>query len=227
MSNKYPQFVNGIKEMGHDVLYSDKISIFPKPEQKHADMQILTINNDIFILKECCELKKQFLQKNIILTENKAGNVYPKNVLLNFLYMNNKIYGNISSIDSSLKKYCNINNIEIINIKQGYARCSTLVINENAVITSDKSITTALKCNGVEVLMISAGNIILEGYNYGFIGGASGRIDKNTIVFFGNVKKHPDYFKIKDFCDKYNVKIKIISKKMPLTDIGGIVKVEL
>ena len=73
--------------------------------------------------------------------------------------------------------------------------------------------------------MISQGNIELDGYDYGFIGGAGGRIDDNTVIFFGNIEKHPDYISIKEFCAKHSVTIKCLCKNMPLTDIGGIVKV--
>ena len=122
-------------------------------------------------------------------------------------------------------KYCEENNIKTVNINQGYARCSTLVLNEKALITSDLSIEKALKKDGVEVLLISSGNIILDGYDYGFIGGASGKIDENTVVFLGNVTNHPDYRRIENFCENHNISIKIICKDMPLTDIGGIVKI--
>ena len=226
MSDKYPQFVRELKKMGHRIISSDTISIFPKPEQQHADMQILPIDNHIFILNECSDLKEKLREKTFTLCENLAGYKYPENILLNFLYINGKLYGKKSAIDSALQRYCNDNHIGIINANQGYARCSTLVINESAVITSDRSIEKALKNNGVDVLFISSGSILLEGFDYGFIGGASGKLNENTIIFFGNVKKHPDHTKIKDFCDKYNMRIKIISEEMPLTDIGGIVKVE-
>ncbi len=226
MSDKYPQFVRKIEKIGHRVIVSDIISVFPVPEQQHADMQTLKIDDSIFILNECSDLKKSLDDRNIIICQKSAGNKYPNNVLLNFLYLNRKLYGKISALEPRLKQYCVDNDIEIININQGYARCSTLVIKENAVITSDKSIEKTLKNNGADVLLISSGNIVLDGFDYGFIGGASGKLDESTVVFFGNIKNHPDYNIIENFCEKYNVVIKIISKEIPLTDIGGIVKIE-
>ena len=225
MSDKYPQFCAKIKELGYNVIASDTIGAFPVPEQKHVDMQILTINNDIFLLNECTSLKNKFNSKNLIFCKNMAGQTYPENILLNFLFLNNTLYGKMSAIDPNLLEYCIFHNIRMVNVKQGYTRCSALVINENAVITSDTSIEKALKENGADVLKISSGNIALEGYDYGFIGGAGGRLDKNTLIFFGDAEKHPDYNLIIKFCNKYNIKIKIICKEMPLTDIGGIVKV--
>ncbi len=226
MSDKYPCFTAEIKKRGYSVIFSDKINIFPKPEQNHADMQILPINDRIFILNECSQLAKKLPPEKLMFCSKRVGREYPENILLNFLYLNNKLYGKISAIDNILLSYCDTNNIKTVNVNQGYARCSTLVVNNNSVITSDMSIAKTLEKNGVEVLLISAGHIILDGYDYGFIGGASGRINENTIVFFGNVKNHPDYDKIENFCKKHSMNINILCKDIPLTDIGGMVQIK-
>lgn len=225
MSDKYPCFVREIENLGHTVISSDTVDIFPIPEQKHADMQILPINSDIFILNECTALAKKIPNDRLIYCDKKAGKKYPENILLNFLFLNNTLYGKLSAIDKNLIDFCEENSIKTVNINQGYARCSTLVLNEKALITSDLSIEKALKKDGVEVLLISSGNIILDGYDYGFIGGASGKIDENTVVFLGNITNHPDYRRIENICENHNTSIKIICKDMPLTDIGGIVKI--
>ncbi len=226
MSDKYPCFVNEIKKYGHCVISSDRIQIFPKPEQNHADMQLLPINDRFFILNECKSLSKKLHPEKLMFCSRKAGKKYPENILLNFLYLNNTLYGKISAIDNNLLSYCNSNNIKTVNINQGYARCSALIVNNNAVVTSDISIANTLKANGVEVLLISPGHIVLDGYDYGFIGGASGKINKDTIVFFGNLKNHPDYDKIENFCHEYGVSIKILCNNIPLTDVGGMVQIK-
>ncbi len=225
MSDKYISFADEIQKLGHTVIASDTVSIFPLPEQKHADMQILHINDKIFILNECTELAKKIPINKLVFCKQKAEKKYPENILLNFLYLNGTLYGKLSAIDKNLSVYCVENNINTVNVNQGYTRCSTLVVNENAVITSDSSIEKALTENGVEVLSVSSGNIVLDGYNYGFIGGAGGNLDDNTIVFFGNIKNHPDYYHILNFCQKHNKKIISLCNQMPLTDIGGIVKI--
>lgn len=225
MSDKYPCFVKEIENLGHKVIASDTVSAFPVPEQNHADMQILPINNELFILNECTSLAEKLPNERLVFCNKKAGHKYPDNILLNFLFLNNTLYGKLSAIDKNLLDYCKENDIKTVNINQGYARCSTLVLNNNAAVTSDLSIEKALKNNGVEVLRISSGSIKLEGYDYGFIGGASGKIDDKTVAFFGNITNHPDYDRINNFCMKQNISIKIICKDMPLTDIGGIVKI--
>ena len=173
ISNKYPCFADELSKMGHNVIFSDTVKAFPQPEQAHADMQILTINNTVFVLQECEKLKTLPYKENLIICKNKAGKKYPENVLLNFLFFNDKLYGKVSAIDPTLYKYCVKNDIEIVNINQGYARCSTLILNNRTAVTADISIKNALEKDGAEVLLISSGDIKLEGYDYGFIGVAS------------------------------------------------------
>ena len=223
MSDKYPQFCKEIQKMGNRVISSDTIDLFHSPEQKHADMQVLPINDKIFILNECVKLKNKLSHKNLIFCSKKAGKSYPENILLNCLFMNNTLYGKLSATDKNVLEYCKSCNIKTVNVNQGYTRCSTLIINQNTAITSDPSISKALNKNGAEVLLISPGNIVLEGFDYGFIGGASTKIN-DTIFFFGNLENHPDYIKIKEFCFNHNSNIELLCKNMPLTDIGGIVK---
>lgn len=207
MSKKYPCFCEELNKFGYEIIPTKKINTFLEPEQYHADMQILCIKNKVITLGDCIK---------------KPGKNYPENILLNCLYHNNKLYGKLSATDSSVREYCRENNIETVNVNQGYTRCSTLVVNDKAVITADKSIEKGMKNNGAEVLLISAGNIVLEGFDYGFIGGASFS-DNNTIYFFGDITKHPDYNKIKEFTSKHNSIIEILCKTQPLTDIGGAV----
>ena len=59
---------------------------------------------------------------------------------MNCLYLGNKLYGRLDATDKAVLDYCTKNQIELIDVKQGYTRCSTLVVNDNAVITADKSI---------------------------------------------------------------------------------------
>lgn len=225
ISDKYPEFIKAIENLGHNTIKAETVKTFHLPEQKHADMQVLPINNDIFILQECEVLKEKLKNKSLHLCNKNVGKSYPENIILNFLYLNNKLYGKMSAIDDSLLSYCTLNNIERINVNQGYTRCSVLVINDNAVITSDISLKKAFEANGVDVLLISSGSIVLDGFDYGFIGGASGCLDNNTIIFFGNIKNHPDYNSIKNFCIKYKKNMEILCEHLPLTDIGGMVKI--
>ena len=109
----------------------------------------------------------------------------------------------------------------IIDVKQGYARCSVCLLGTKGAITADGGIGAVLRKLDVEVLEIQSGGIELCGYNYGFIGGASLVVDK-TAVFFGNVEDHPDGKKILDFVRSKGFEAEYPGS-FPLTDFGSAV----
>ncbi|MBQ1825813.1 MAG: hypothetical protein II113_04265, partial [Firmicutes bacterium] len=63
-----------------------------------------------------------------------------------------------------------------VNVSQGYAKCSTCVVGEDAIITYDRGIAKAADAAGMDVLVIEPGHVDLPGYDTGFIGGASGLV---------------------------------------------------
>lgn len=207
ISDLYPCFCDALCNYGYNIIPTKKINSFLEPEQKHADMQVIKIRDKVFTLDDCVKT---------------PGRIYPQNILLNCLYMNGTLFGKLDAIDDIVLDYCEDNNIKLVNVAQGYAKCSTLMLNDNAAITADRSIEKALIKNGAEVLLIEPGHIELTGFDYGFIGGAS-FCDDNKTFFFGNVKAHHDYERIKQFCSKNKLNIKILCEDMPLTDIGGAV----
>lgn len=162
------------------------------------------------------KLAKSTISYEISTEGIRVGNKYPNDIALNALEMNGILYSLTEHTASGIRDMFS----KHIRIKQGYAACSVLKLSEQAAITADINISNALQKNGIDVLLISAGNIRLSGYDYGFIGGAS-YCDGERVYFFGNVAKHPDYTRILEFCRKHGIEVAAFSN-MPLTDLGGI-----
>ncbi len=213
-----------LKSQGFELIYTDCVDEFISYEQRHADMQCICVEDIFFILKNCSNLKEK-LQKytsNILPTDDKAERKYPKNILLNAKIIGRNLIGMINALDSKLIHFCAEQGYNLINVKQGYSGCSILKVTDNAVITTDENIYRTLLNTEIDVLKISQNGIVLCGAKrgeQGLIGGASINLG-DKILFFGDIKKHVDYEKIKDFCDKYNILLDFICDS-PLTDIGG------
>ena len=75
----------------------------------------------------------------------------------------------------------------------------------------------------MDVLQIRPGHIALEGYDYGFIGGASFLLDSNTLAFTGHLDVHPDRDRILDFLRQHGVSAVFLTES-PVFDIGGAVR---
>ena len=109
----------------------------------------------------------------------------------------------------------------LINVRQGYAKCSTVTVDEKSIITYDRGIARACEAAGMDVLTTDPGHILLPGYDTGFIGGCSGRAG-DTIYFNGDLSRHPDSKEITDFITDHGLKVKYFEDQ-PLTDIGSII----
>ncbi|MGN1131047.1 MAG: DUF6873 family GME fold protein [Ruminococcus sp.] len=222
MSTEFPNLVDEVKKHGFNVIPSESNKILYDFEKRHADMQCLKIEDTLFVLNECNELKKKLstFRERIIVTERNIEKIYPNNVLLNSVYINRKLFCYIKGTDTSVLKFCDENDIEIINVSQGYTKCSTAII-DNYFITADVGIYNSMTSNGVKGMLINNGSIQLNGVDYGFIGGCCFCCD-DIVYFTGDITKHPEVEKISDFLHKHNKDIVCLSNEK-LYDIGGFV----
>lgn len=222
ISSQAGESIKKLNELGIKTVEIKPYNVLPNPVNSHADLQILHLgNNNIFCQNEhlCVgEFNKNF---NIRRINDFAGNKYPNDVRLNCAIIGNKIICNIKTIAYEVLEYAQANQLNVINVNQGYTRCSICVVNENAIITDDESIFAAAGNFFNDTLFISKGSIGLKGYGYGFIGGCCGKIDKNKIAFNGAIESHKDYKKIIDFLGRNSVEC-IELHNNPLYDIGGI-----
>jgi len=209
----------GLFDLGITAIEVKPSSKLQKPVSAHADMLMHHIGGKkIFLAKEqdylYNELKKiGFLPEYI---EEDLDENYPFDIALNALRIGDKLFCKAGYTAKGIKE-----NIKVIDISQGYAKCSTCIISEKAIITADLNIANAARQNGIDVLVISSGGIKLSGYDYGFIGGCCGLIDKNTLLFTGDISRLADYQNIVTFTQKHQVIMKCLQGE--LVDIGGII----
>ena len=224
ISDKCKIICDKLNSLGYRLIYTDCVDEFISYEKNHADMQCICVKETVFLLKNCNNLKKELdrYTSNLISTEKRAKCNYPNNILLNAKIIGKNIIGKIDALDSELVNFCTERGYNFINVKQGYSGCSILDVTENAIITTDESIYRTLLNTKIDVLKISQNGISLLGSKkgeQGLIGGASIKLS-DSILFFGDIRNHEDYYNILDFCNKRNVSIDFI-KEFNLTDIGG------
>ncbi len=170
------------------------------------------------------QLEHQFPDIKIVKSSREVSSPYPNDILLNSVKLGNFFFSNMKYADPILLSYYRRQGAQLVHVRQGYTRCAICIVNEGACITADEGIAKVLTNNGFDVLKITPGFIELKGYSYGFIGGCSVKWDKQTLVFFGDLSKHPDHARILTFCKEHGVYARDI-KEIPLTDIGGMVGV--
>lgn len=154
--------------------------------------------------------------------DGELGGAYPLDIPFNALCLDKYFVHNLKYTNKRLLKCAEEYGLVPVNVKQGYTKCSCVVVDGKSVITADNGVYSALSVLGdVDVLKIRPGYVSLKGLEYGFLGGASGRVG-DTVYFSGDITQHPDYGEIYAFIRERNVGIKAFP--FPLEDVGSIIE---
>jgi len=173
------------------------------------------INNEL-----AYELEKHGLQ--LIIGKTPVGAKYPLDVGYNAARVGNSLICNLKYADEIILENSEKLGINILNVKQGYTKCSICVVDKNALITSDYGIYNAISTTHIDCLLIASGGIELPCMNYGFIGGTSGFISEAEIGFYGDILKHKSFNEINSFIIKYGKKAFNLSKNI-IRDFGTLI----
>ena len=152
---------------------------------------------------------------------NEIGAAYPDNIKFNAVCLDRYFIHNLKHTSPALLREAREMELELIHVRQGYTKCSCVVVDGNSIITADNGIYNTLRYfSDIAVLKIRPGFVRLDGFEYGFLGGASGRVG-NEIIFHGDLAAHPDYAAIRQFIEVRGLKATYFPQ-FPLTDIGSI-----
>jgi len=156
----------------------------------------------------------------LTLSDEPTDKDYPRDVLFNACIVGKRLICNKKTVSKHILNAAQDNNYTVINVSQGYTKCSVCVVSDNAIITSDRSIAKACATAGIDVLSVSEGNVSLPPFDHGFIGGASG-LYSDKVFFCGSIEGHPDADAITDFCRSNGKKVVSLTEA-PLFDVGTI-----
>ncbi|MBR7163442.1 MAG: hypothetical protein IKD21_00510 [Clostridia bacterium] len=199
------------------------------PVSAHPDMVLFSAEKGTCIC--AAEVYSQYLKIlspfGVELVQGNAslGSDYPADIAYNVLNTRAGAFARFDSTDKHLTRLLDKKHIKKVNVGQGYARCSSVSFGD-ALISADPTIIKAGKEAGLSVLSITPGYVNLPGYDYGFIGGASGILGGDTVAFFGDLSYHPDGEKIRNFITANGFFVAEMPGQ-PLSDIGTIFCIEL
>ncbi len=153
-----------------------------------------------------------------------GGEKYPADAALNALLLSGFVFHKNDITDPALQNELAQRGYEPVHVNQGYTACSVAIVDENSVITADERIAAEAAEIGLDVLLIAPGYICLPGYDYGFIGGACGKIAPDKLAFTGTLTHHPDYAHILSFLAERGVEAVFLTNE-PCFDCGGLIPV--
>lgn len=164
------------------------------------------------------------LQFEVVRSNQYLQSNYPLDISLNAVNTKNFFLHLLKSTDKSLLD--EVKHKKLINVNQGYTKCSTVILPFNTFITSDKSIYSSLLSENASVLLLPPGDILLPGLDYGFIGGTCGMINDTTLAFYGSLDFYPHKDLILNFLKEHKIDVSYLYNG-PLIDRGSILIAEI
>ena len=157
--------VNSLKRlesMGFDVIKIPQNSCYDTPISAHPDIFMTRIGERWFIDASVHQMFT-FIAKSEIVRRGQAPSEkykYPDDVYLNCVQVGKYLICNKKHTSREVVEYASKNGINVIDVKQGYCKCSICVVSDNAVITEDSGISKALAENtDLDVLLIEKGHM--------------------------------------------------------------------
>ena len=225
LSPQYGAVTDKLHRMGIETLHTASCERLLPPERYHADLLLRHLGGNT-VLVESGQLE---LMKAIDSFGGKTQAVsrplektYPYNIALNALICGESLFGKLEALAPELLTWAHGQGQRLKKVRQGYAGCACALVNERAILTSDKGIAKAAGEEGIDCLLLTPGHIRCDGFDCGFIGGCCGKLAPDLLAFVGELNSHPDETRIREFCHRRGVDVLSLTDG-PLCDIGGII----
>ncbi len=204
-----------------EIITLEPVKTIESSLSSHADLALCPLPDKKIIISDSQRsIKEKLISLGFcVIIEGAIRSPYPNDCKLNFL--NTNYYTIINNNIHNVKFFNNCQNLTI-NVKQGYVKCSVVPVSKNAIITDDPSVAKMAEKYGLDVCYVGKGDIRLDGYPYGFIGGCCGMLSKHAMAFCGHIESHRDHRKIREFLLRYNIEVICLSDDQ-LTDVGSLI----
>ncbi|WFA09890.1 DUF6873 family GME fold protein [Tissierella sp. Yu-01] len=218
--------VNNLEKLNIKIIRTVKCDDLQESISCHPDIIMHPINyNTIIVAPNLYDYYENELTRhgiNVIKGETILGSKYPNDIAYNVGRLKDIAIHNFKYTDEKLKYYLKKEGIKFLNINQGYSKCSLLIVDNISGITADVYMQKKLTELGYDILLVKPGHIKLFNEKYGFIGGTSGNLNKDTILLTGKIDNHPSSCEIEKFIMEKNKNILYLSND-DLIDLGTII----
>lgn len=236
-------YKNKIRELGYKTVDTCNLSNLYYEINGHVDIQFCFVKDKLIYTKNIVyegnidkikELEENIVDSKVELVEGSTivRSKYPYDIAYNACIIGDNFIHKIENSDSKIMEIVHERNINIIDVKQGYSKCSISIVDNNSVITDDLDISTKLKRNNIDALYLSKDKtkaiklLSKEGYSNmnGFIGGATCLID-NTYIIFGDINKLEYASEILEYVKSKGKEI-ISFDGEDIIDYGGVILID-
>lgn len=217
---------DNLKDLGVKIIKTIKCEEVDESIGYHPDIVIHPINHNTLVIAP--NVFDYYVDKlndmgiNLIKGEKFLDSKYPDDIAYNVGRLSGIAIHNFKYTDEVLKFYLEKENLDFVNVNQGYTKCSLAVVGAESGITADYQIYKKLTSLGYNILLIEPGHVLLKGQKYGFIGGTNGTLCNGKSIISGNINEHPNKEKILNFFIENKSDLIFLSQKK-IIDIGTII----
>ena len=218
--------LSALASRGFEVISLPKFDMLQTPVSAHPDMLLFVGGGMLLCHEKYYEAARDVIDHvvsrtglSLTLSDEEWGRDYPSDVLFNAAPIGECIIANKKSVSRIIREA--YGEERLINTRQGYTKCSVSTVGDDAIITADQSVARAAGERGIDVLLLDGSHTRLDGYNEGFIGGASGD-DGEHIFFCGDLLLHPEADRIREFCERHG-RVAVSLSREPLYDYGSLI----
>ncbi len=132
-----------LRSQGFDIESFGPVSVLPEGLACHPDLAFCRLTSDALFCGDISRL----------------GAEYPADIMYNACSTGKYFIHNLKYTAAALLNVAKVTGLQLIDVPQGYAKCSISVVSEDAIITYDRGIAGALK-DAVD------GCVVIEGSNF-------------------------------------------------------------
>lgn len=216
-----------LSERGIELLELPGDENLQEPVSGHPDMQLVHIGDNLLVaqpwLPSSLLDRLRLLGFDVRIGETHLKAAYPFDIAYNVAILGKVAFHNTRYTDRVLAELLARCSIRLVHVNQGYSKCSVLAVTPESLITADPCIARAASENGFDVLHLKPQTRIrLKGFDYGFIGGTAGFIDRDLLAFAGTPEALEDVEDVEAFLAKYGVRWLALGND-GLYDHGGLI----
>lgn len=214
---------NIIAEQGYILVETIICENIQESLKYHPDMQICRIDKQTIVVEPSCYSYYRDIFHNTDINVIKGKTVltakYPSDIAYNVLVSELYAFHNFKYTDKIILEELSKRNIKLLNINQGYSKCSIMLLPNGKLITEDQGISKTSMKYGIDIFNITNREVELSGYDCGFIGGASSQ-GGELIFLTGSLSNHSYGNLLKEYISDIKT-IELSNKK--LYDYGSII----
>lgn len=211
-----------LTELGIEIVYSLDLPEVDKRISYHTDLGICHVEEGVFFTCPSAFDNYKDMGSEIFVGEE-PHDPYPFDSGYNVCIFGKYAIHNFKNTDKKLRDHIK-NNYEMIDVKQSYTKCALSIAADDFVITQDRGLAKTLEKNDLDVLLIDEKKIQLDGFEYGFIGGASFLFNKNTWIINGALDKLDSCYNIENELKKKGIGIICLNDDYPV-DVGSFITI--